>query len=179
MKFEINQTIAVLEKTPAVLSQLLTGLTPLWTHQNEGGDSWSPYDVVGHLVHGEKTDWMPRLEIILKNDPSQTFEPYDRFAQFEMSKDKSIKQLLDEFNTLRLDNLKTLRSKNISEEDLQKTAVHPELGTITLENLLSAWMVHDMGHIAQISRVMAKQYKDEVGPWPKYLTILNSTPSEK
>ena len=178
MKFDIQHAICILEKTPMVLRTMLSNLDSTWTHTNEGGDSWSPYDVIGHLVHGEKADWMPRLEIMLQNGSVQTFEPYDRFAQIEMSKGKSLAELLDAFELLRKENLNTLRSKNISEVDLMRKAIHPSLGKITLAQMLSAWVVHDQGHIAQVSRVLAKNYTEAVGPWTKYLTILNYTPQE-
>ena len=178
MKYDLEQAISVLQKTPEVMKTLLSGLSSEWTANNEGGDSWSPYDVIGHLVHGEKTDWMPRLEIVLREKGNKTFTPYDRFAQFELSKGKSLDELLLEFETLRNQNLQTLRSKNLNREDLQRHGIHPELGPVTLSEMLSAWVVHDLGHIAQVSRVMAKQYKGEVGPWTRYLTILKFTPSE-
>jgi len=178
MRYSVDEAISVLKKTPIVLKTLLGDLSSDWTHTNEGGDSWSPFDVVGHLVHGEKTDWMPRLEIVLNDSPDKTFSPYDRFAQFEMSQGKSLAQLLDEFELLRNDNLDTLQSKRLTSADLDREGIHPELGPVTLSEMLSAWVVHDLGHIAQVSRVMAKQYKDEVGPWPRYLTILNHTPKE-
>ncbi|MAL59750.1 MAG: hypothetical protein CMC14_06875 [Flavobacteriaceae bacterium] len=178
MEYQLDQAIEILERTPKVMKNLLLGLSEDWTHRNEGKDTWSPYDVIGHLVHGEKTDWMPRLEIVLSDSEIQTFTPYDRFAQFEMSKGKSLEELLREFETLRNENLNTLRSKNLSEKDLTRTAIHPSLGTITLKNMLAAWVVHDLGHIAQVSRVLAKQYKDEIGPWTQYLTIVKFTPKE-
>lgn len=178
MKYDLEQAILVLERTPRVMKTLLGGLSSEWTANNEGGDSWSPYDVIGHLVHGEKTDWMPRLEIILSDEGNKTFTPYDRFAQFEMSKGKTLNELLNSFETLRKDNLNTLQSKNLTVLDLDKKGIHPELGPVTLREMLSAWVVHDLGHITQVSRVMAKQYKEEVGPWTRYLTILNFTPSE-
>ncbi|GAB5401042.1 MAG: hypothetical protein Aureis2KO_26270 [Aureisphaera sp.] len=178
MKYNLEEAISILQRTPLALRSMLSGLSDSWTHSNEGGRSWSPYDVIGHLVHGERTDWMPRLEIVLSEGPNKTFEPYDRFAQFRMSEGKSLADLLDEFENLRKSNLITLRSKDLSEKDLSKEANHPELGPVALREMLAAWVVHDLGHIAQIARVMAKQYKDEVGPWPKYLTILNYTPAE-
>ena len=178
MKYDLEQAIPVLERTPRVMKMLLSGLSSEWTMNNEGRDSWSPNDVIGHLVHGEKTDWMPRLEIVLSDEGNKTFTPYDRFAQFEMSKGKSLDELLNSFETLRNENLSTLRSKNLSARDLDKKGIHPELGPVTLSEMLSAWVVHDLGHIAQVSRVMAKQYKGEVGPWTRYLTILNFIPSE-
>jgi hypothetical protein len=178
MKFDLNQAISVLERTPGVFKQLLDNISQEWTHKNEGKDTWSPYDVVGHLVHGEKTDWMPRLEIVLNDSENNTFEPYDRFAQFEMSKGKSLGDLLDEFEILRKKNLRTLKSKFLSSNDLTKQGIHLVLGPVTLNQMLSAWVVHDLGHIAQVSRVMAKQYKEEIGPWTQYLTIVNHTPKE-
>ncbi len=178
MTFDLQQAVRLLQKTPMVVRSMLSNLDETWTHSNEGGDSWSPYHVVGHLVHGEKTDWMPRLEIMMAEGPIQTFEPYDRFAQIEMSKGKTLEELLEMFELLRKENLQTLQSKQITETDLSRKAMHPSLGEITLSNMLSAWVVHDQGHIAQISRVLAKNYKEEVGPWTKYLTILNYTPKE-
>lgn len=178
MNFDLNQAISVLEKTPSVLKQLLGSLSQEWTRKNEGRDTWSPYDVLGHLIHGEQTDWMPRLEIILNEDEDKTFEPYDRFAQFNNSKGKSMGDLLDAFDSLRKKNIRTLKTKYLMTHDLGKEGVHPELGPVTLRQMLSAWVVHDLGHIAQVSRVMAKQYKDEIGPWTQYLTIVNHTPKE-
>jgi len=179
MVYQLKDALEILERTPKVLSSLLLGVSKQWTQNNEGNESWSPYDVIGHLVHGEKTDWMPRLEIVLDNGSNKTFEPYDRFAQFKMSKGKDISQLLKEFETLRQQNLNTLRSKNLTSKDFIKTAIHPSLGTIELKNMLAAWVVHDLGHIAQVSRVMAKQYSEEIGPWKQYLTIVNHTPKER
>ncbi|WP_425235663.1 DinB family protein [Ulvibacterium sp.] len=178
MKFELNTAIPILERTPTVLRVLLQGLSEEWIQGNEGKDTWSPFDVVGHLIHGEKTDWMVRTALILENGPNPAFEPFDRFAQFENSKGKTLESLLEEFEGLRKDNLTDLRSKKLSSDDYERIGIHPEFGEVTLAQLLSAWVVHDLGHIAQISRAMAKQYKNEVGPWPKYLTILNSTPKE-
>jgi len=142
--------------------------------QNEGGESWSPFDIVGHLVHGEKTDWITRTETILKYGKEKTFEPFDRFAQFENSKGKNINELLSEFSALRLKNLHRLNEMNIREDDLIKKGIHPHFGKVTLRELLATWVVHDLGHISQIARVMAKQYKDEVGPWKEYLPVVNN-----
>lgn len=178
MKFKLSKAIPILERTPAVLNSLLADIPIEWSQSNEGPNTWSPFDVVGHLIHGEKTDWIPRLEIIMGKEPIKKFVPFDRFAQFENSQGKNIKDLLKDFELLRKANVDLLRFKNLSPEDLNRTGVHPELGPVTLGNLLSAWVVHDLGHIAQVSRVMAKQYKNEVGPWPKYMTILNYTLTE-
>ncbi|WP_420578582.1 DinB family protein [Ekhidna sp.] len=171
MQFNLEKSIQILERTPVVLKQLLQGLSEDWTTPNEGPDTWSPYDIVGHLIHGEKTDWIPRTKIILEYGIEKSFEPYDRFAQFKESKGKNLQQLLEEFETLRKANLEVLKSLDI-ESNLNKKGKHPELGEVTLSHLLSSWVVHDLGHIAQISRVMAKQCKEEVGVWEQYLGIL-------
>jgi hypothetical protein len=173
MEFNLNKSIEILERTPKVLEVLLNGLSTVWIQNNEGGETWSPFDVVGHLVHGEKTDWIARMEIILSDKPDKTFAPFDRFAQFEESKGKTISQLLTEFQELRNQNLTLLKSKDIQPEDLSKTGIHPTFGEVTLEHLLATWVAHDLGHIAQISRVMAKQYIEEVGPWREFLPILD------
>lgn len=172
MEYNIAQSLLILERTPLILEQMLHGLPNEWILSNEGKDTFSPFDVVGHLIHGEKTDWIDRLEIILSDKPEKTFMPYDRFAQFKDSIGKSMEELLSEFKQLRQRNLKILRSKNLTANDFTKTGNHPALGTVTLKNLLATWTVHDLSHIAQISRVMAKQYKGEVGPWTEYLPIL-------
>lgn len=163
----------ILNRTPAVLRILLSGLHKDWILQNEGPGTFSPFDVVGHLIHGEKTDWIPRTRIILEYGTGKSFEPYDRFAQFSNSEGKSLAQLLDEFETLRMENLDWLRSQELTDEDLDKKGMHPTLGEVTLRNLLATWVVHDLTHLAQITRVMAKQYKDELGPWPEFFRILH------
>nr|WP_299174499.1 DinB family protein [uncultured Allomuricauda sp.] len=172
MKFNLEESIQILAKTPLIISNLLKGLPEAWVMTNEGGDTWSPFDVVGHLIHGEKTDWIPRTLIILSETENKAFEPFDRFAQFKNSKGKNLEQLLLEFSELRIENLKKLKALPIDEMTLVKTGVHPEFGPVTLKQLLAAWVVHDLGHINQISRVLAKNYKVESGPWPKYLAIL-------
>jgi len=173
MKYSIDRTLEILECTPQILKSYLENLSDDWIFCNEGGESWSAFDIVGHLIHGEKTDWIPRLKIILSDSENKTFEPYDRFAQFEESKGKTLSQLLSEFLKLRAQNLNYLKSLNITEDELNKKAIHPELEEVSLKNLLATWVTHDLGHIAQISRVMAKQYKKEVGPWVKYISVLN------
>ena len=172
MNFSLSKSIEILGHTPGVLIAMLGNVSPDWTSNNEGGETWSVYDIIGHLIHGDKTDWIPRMEIILSHKPDKTFEPFDRFAQFEESKGKSLAQLLDEFNSLRQKNMEYVRSKKITDKDLEETGIHPVFGEITLSQLLSTWTVHDLNHIAQIARVMAKQYKTEVGPWIQYLRIL-------
>lgn len=174
MKYSTEKALEVLQQTPKTLKSYLGNLSNDWLFANEGGDTWNPYDVVGHLIHGEKTDWIPRLKIILSNSENKTFESFDRFAQFENSKGKTITQLLNEFENLRQDNLKVLKQLNLSSEQLQQKGMHPELGEVSISELLACWVTHDLGHIAQISRVMAKQYKNEVGPWVAYIPILNT-----
>lgn len=174
MNYNLQQAIQILERTPGALDSLLRGLDSQWTHSNEGPGTWSPFDVLGHLIHGEKTDWMPRITIVLSEAKNKTFTPYDRFAQEKTSIGKTMDQLLDEFANRRGDNLEALRSLHLTSEDFQKTGIHPELGKVTLQELLSSWVVHDLGHLVQVSRVMAKQYKENCGPWPHYLTVLNS-----
>jgi len=173
MNFDLNNSLAILRRTPDVLETLLKDLPEPWTMHNEGGKSWSPYDVVGHLIHGEKTDWIARTKIVLFEGPEKTFTPFDRFAQFKDSQGKTLNQLLAEFRTLRLANLKTLEGFKITDEMLDKTAQHPSLGKVTLRNLLATWTAHDLNHIYQIVRVMAKHYKTEVGPWSQYLRLVN------
>ena len=173
MKFNLDRSVEILERTPAVLRTLLQNLHQDWTMNNEGPETFSPYDVIGHLIHGEKTDWRERTTMILEHGVSKTFVPYDRFAQFEECIGKSLHQLLDEFEKLRTGNLVWLKSLNLSEAGFDRKGIHPSLGQVTLRQLLSTWVVHDLTHIAQVSRVMAKQYKQEIGPWVEYFRILN------
>ena len=171
--FDLANGIAVLERTPATFRALLAGLSDAWIATNEGPDTFSPFDNVGHLIHGERTDWIPRARIILAQGASRRFEKYDRFAQIRESKGKSLAQLLDEFAQLRAENLETLRGWRLTDEQLALEGQHPELGAVTLRQLLATWVAHDLGHIAQTSRVMAKQYRDAVGPWRAYLPVLD------
>ena len=173
MLYGLERSYEILERTPAVLQSLLAGLSDGWLLHNEGPETFSPYDVIGHLVHGEKTDWVVRTKMILEFGNAQTFERYDRFAQYEESKGKSLQQLLDEFAAIRKENMRWFRSLNLTEADLDRKGMHPVLGDVTLKNLLATWVVHDLTHIAQITRVMAKQYKEEVGPWQEFFRILN------
>jgi hypothetical protein len=173
MKYSIDKALEILERTPKVLKSYLEKLSDEWIFCNEGDETWSAFDIVGHLIHGEKTDWTPRLKIVLSDSEQKTFEPYNRFAQFEESKGKTLSQMLSEFSELRTDNLNYLKSISITEDDFNKNGIHPQLGEVSLKNLLATWVTHDLGHIAQISRVMAKQYKEEVGPWIDYISILN------
>jgi hypothetical protein len=172
MEFDLKKSLEILERTPSVLEYLLRGISEEWSLNDEGDETFSPYDVVGHLIHGERTDWMVRMEIILSDSENKTFEPFDRFAQFEESDGIPLNDLLTQFKVARDRNLRILLSKNLSDQDLNKTGIHPELGIVTLRQLISTWVVHDLAHLAQISRVMAKQYAEEVGPWKEYLSIL-------
>jgi len=172
MEFCLDEAIEILRRTPHVLEALLSELPEEWTERNEGADSWSPYDVVGHLIHGEKTDWIPRTRIILNDSSDKKFESFDRLAQLREAKKKRIEDLLGEFRKLRRENLKTLRNLRITDVLLDSEGIHPEFGAVTLRQLLAAWVVHDVTHIAQIVRVMAKQYDEAVGPWKAYMRIL-------
>jgi len=173
MNFELSEGIAVLERTPATFRALLAGLPESWTAPNEGPNTFSAFDNVGHLIHGERTDWIPRARIILAQGANRRFEPYDRFAQVRESAGKSLAQLLGEFAQLRAENLVTLRGWDLTDRELALEGEHPELGTVTLRQLFSAWVVHDLGHVAQTTRVMAKQYREAVGPWRVYLPVLD------
>ena len=172
MNFTLEKSMEILERTPDVLNTMLQNISPEWTSNNEGGHTWSAYDIIGHLIYGERTDWIPRAEIILSEKYDKKFEPFNRLAQFEESKGKSLTQLLKEFKTLRKKNIDYLRSKKLTDKNLEEKGIHPTFGEVTLSQLLSTWVVHDLNHISQISRVMAKQYKAEVGPWIEYLRIL-------
>ena len=173
MQFELNQAIEILERTPIVMREMLSGLSSEWIEGNEGAETWSPFTIVGHLIHGERTDWIPRAEIILAQSEDRRFTPFDRFAQFRESEGKSLDDLLAEFARLRTQSLRRLRGWNLAEDQLQLEGEHPELGAVTLRQLLSTWVAHDLGHIAQTARVMAKQYRDEVGPWRAYLPVMD------
>lgn len=172
MQNSIEHTIQILERTPHTLHALLNNLNEEWTQKNEGGETWSPYDVIGHLIHCDEENWIPRIQIVLSDTVVKKFEPLDRFAQLEKSKGKTINQLLDEFIKIRFSSIAKLRALNITHEQFNKTAIHPEFGSVNLSQLISTWLVHDLDHISQISRVMAKQYKDDVGPWIQYLRVL-------
>lgn len=172
--FHLSKSIEILEQTPKTLHNLLHKLSDDWVFATEGKDTWSAYDIVGHLIHGENTDWIPRLNIILSDLQDKTFEPYNRFAQFENSKGKTLLELLNEFQQLRHKNLNYLKSLNLSEQQLHLQGMHPELGPVTLKQLIAAWVVHDLSHIHQISRVMSKQYSNEVGSWIDYMGVLHS-----
>ncbi|NNE67377.1 MAG: DinB family protein [Pyrinomonadaceae bacterium] len=172
MEFDQEKAIEILSRTPAVLRGLLEGLSDEWSRGESKEDSWNPYDVIGHYIHGEKTDWIPRAKIILAQGDSVGFVTFDRLAQFEDSKGKSLDSLLEEFSRLRIENLHTLRSMSLTDDQMDMKGMHPELGEVTLRQLLSTWVVHDLTHIRQIVTVLAGRYSENVGPWREYLSIL-------
>ena len=169
----MDEAVAVLSRTPATLDAQLRGLPDGWVHANEGGQTWSPFDIVGHLIHGERTDWMPRARMILEEGESRPFEKFDRFAQFDASRNRTLASLLDEFAALRSENLRQLAALHLAGADLDRRGRHPELGVVTLRQLLATWVAHDLDHLMQVSRVLARQYSDEVGPWRAYLRIIS------
>ena len=169
---EIERSIEVLERTPAVLRALLGGVSSFWALSNYGPDTFGPFDVVGHLIHGERTNWMVRLHMILEHGEMQPFPAFDRYAMYEASNGKSMADLLDMFVAERAKNLDDLKALGLTPEKLGRRGTHPQLGTVTLGNLVAAWAVHDLGHTHQVVKAMAFQYRDEVGPWREYLTIL-------
>jgi len=170
--FFLEECLSVLMRTPTVLDAMLRDLPETWTAATEGPGTWSPYVVVGHLIHGERADWMERLAIILEHGPARPFDSFDREAQFQESEGKSLSTLLDEFNELRRGNLTRLRALNLQPEQLELKGTHPTLGSVTARQLLATWTAHDLAHILQVSRVMAKRYKDEVGPWAEFLSVM-------
>lgn len=173
MDFDLTAGTAILERTPGALRAILGGLTAAWTDATEGPETWSPYVIVGHLIHGERTDWIPRARIILAQGSDRRFTPYDRFAQFRESQGKSLENLLDEFERLRAENLRTLAGWELTEAKLSLQGEHPDFGPVSLRQLLATWVVHDLGHVAQSARVMAKQYREAIGPWRAYLPVVD------
>ena len=170
LKFQLQEAVPILDRTPAVISGLLDDLPEDWTRVNEGADSWSPREVVAHLINGERTDWIPRARIILKQGNYRRFDPFDRFADLKTT--RPLKELLEEFDKLRSENVATLRGWNLKEKDMELTGDHPEFGAVTMRQLLSTWVVHDLSHIAQITRTMARAYTQAVGPWTAYFRVL-------
>jgi len=171
--FVMDEGIALLARTPRILDAMLRGLPDGWTNANEGDSSWSPFDVVGHLIHGERTGWMPRVRIVLEHGEGRAFDTFDRFAQFAASEGRPLSSLLDEFETLRQDNLRELTALRLTDADLDQRGRHPVFGAVTLRQLLASWVAHDLDHVVQISRVLARQYSSEVGPWVAYLRIIS------
>ena len=173
MKFELKQAAEVLSQTPFTIQRMLEGLSPEWTATSGDAESWGAYDIVGHLIHGEETDWIPRAGIILAQGENRTFVPFDRTAQFKVSSGKTLPDLLTEFTYLRNTNLETLARWELTPDRLELKGMHPELGEVTLGQLLATWVVHDLNHISQLARIMAKKYEENVGVWRQYLSILN------
>ncbi len=178
MQFTIEQGLEILRRTPDVLRSMLSGLSEPWVVSNYGDKTFSPFDVVGHLIHGERADWIARARIILEHGEARPFDPFDRYAMYEESRGKSIGELLDEFERLRSRNLDALAGLKLGPADLERRGTHPALGRVTLGELLATWVVHDLNHVAQIAKAMAYQYKERVGPWSAYLSIL-SPPNPK
>ena len=170
----LEECVSVLERTPATLDALLRNLPEVWTKATDGPSGWSPYAVIGHLIHAEKTDWIPRLTIILEHGLSRPFEPFDREAQFRNGDQAPLPALLDELQSLRRENLDRLRALNLSEAQLDSQGTHPTLGPVTARQLLATWAAHDLGHVLQISRTMARRYKEDVGPWAQFLSVMNT-----
>ena len=173
MSFDLDQARQILERTPEVLRSLLEGLDEEWIHADEGPDTWSAFDVVGHLIHGDQTDWIARAKRILEHGTELAFEPFDRFAQEEESRGKTLGQLLDEFAAIRRRSLEALAALDLSPADYEREGMHPALGKVTLGELLATWVTHDLGHVAQISRVLAKRYAGEIGPWTEYIPVVS------
>lgn len=176
MEFRLEDANAQLAATPAILNAWLRPLPPSWISANEGGETWSPFDVVGHLIHGDKTDWLPRLQRILEHGESRPFEPFDRFAQFDASRGRTLPQLLDEFSAVRAQSLAALKEHHLTGADLDRRGTHAALGVVTARQLLATWVAHDLDHITQVARVLAYQYRDEVGPWRQYLRVISGQP---
>ncbi|HEV2182295.1 MAG TPA: DinB family protein [Candidatus Acidoferrales bacterium] len=172
MEQKLQDTISLLARTPAALTALLRDLPETWSLRNEGENTWNVFEVVGHLVHGERTDWIPRIKMVLQFGEAKTFEPFDREGHTREIRGKSLENLLDTFARVRTGNLEELRALNLRPEDLQRRGKHPSLGVVTLSGLLATWVVHDLTHLHQISRILAHQYRDAVGPWSAYLGVL-------
>ena len=173
MDFSLPHATAILARTPRALRELLAGLPAPWTDGTDGPDSWSPYVIMGHLIHGERTDWIPRAQIILAHGHNRRFAPYDRFAQFHENQGAPLETLLDLFEAARAENLATLASLELTDTQLALEGMHPEFGAVTLRQLLATWVAHDLGHIAQVARVMARQYREAIGPWRAYLPVMD------
>jgi hypothetical protein len=173
MDFDLAAGIPILERTPHTLRAMLLGLPSTWTDATEGPETWSPHVIVGHLIHGERTDWIPRAQLILAQGPERRFTPFDRLAQLRESRGRSLAELLDEFARVRAESLATLTGWRLTDAQLELEGEHPAFGPVTLRQLLATWVAHDLGHVAQAARVMAKQYREAVGPWRAYLPIMD------
>lgn len=172
MNFDLNKSLEILERTPILLEILVNGLSEEWIISNEGDNSWNTVEIIGHLIHGEKTDWIPRILIILNDENEKKFEPFNMEGHKDEIREKEIQDLLKEFKNLRVENIRILKYLDLTDEDLNKTGIHPVFGDVTLKQLLSTWTVHDLTHLSQISRIMAKQYREEVGPWIEFFKLI-------
>lgn len=170
-QFDLREATALLARTPATLDALLRDLPQPWIEATEGPDTWSAFDILGHLIHGDHTDWIPRARRILEDGETRAFDPFDRFAQFEESRGKSVPQLLDEFAVVRAESLRLLESLSLTDADLDRRGRHPDFGPVTLRQLLATWVAHDLDHLMQVARVLGGRYRDDVGPWRAYLRI--------
>lgn len=173
LPFVLDEAVSLLARTPRTLEAMLAGLPPGWENGNEGGETWSAFDVLGHLIHGERTDWMPRVRLILEHGDTRPFEPFDRFAQLRESAGRTVPELLGEFARLRAENLAALQALSLTAADLDRPGRHPQLGAVTLRQLLATWVAHDLDHVVQIARVLANQYADAVGPWRAFLRVVS------
>ena len=174
IEVDLPTVISIISRTPDVIKALVSDLDEAWLHARESEDTWSPHEIVAHLIFGEQTDWIPRMQIILGDKEDKAFTPFDRNGHFSIATGRSIESLLYQFEKLRRENIDILNASDITIDDLRKTGIHPAFGQVTLGQLLSSWVVHDMTHIYQISRIIAKQYEVEVGPWKEYMGILKS-----
>ncbi|MEM7261714.1 MAG: DinB family protein [Planctomycetota bacterium] len=172
MRFDLELSIAQLERMPSVLDPWLRGADAAWTRSHSGPESWSAFDVVGHLIHGERTDWMPRLRIILEDGEARPFDEFDRFAQQAENANRSLGSLLDHFSELRASNLRELRELQLTPEDLARTGTHPTFGRVTASELLATWTAHDLAHLSQIARTQLWQYREAMGPWRQFFSSL-------
>ena len=172
MNFSLEKSIELLKRSPSTYKSLLYGLSYEWAHINEGEGTWSAYDIIGHLIHGENTDWIPRIQLILSEEKNKVFKPFNRFAQKNLSNGKSIETLIDNFSECRKENLELLKSLALTEIDLAKKGTHPDLGEVSIKELIATWAIHDIGHLNQLSRVIVKHYGEDVGPWAAYSPIL-------
>lgn len=178
-EFSLSEVVAILSRTPATLDALLRGLPDNWVRSTEGENTWSAYDIVGHLIFADRTDWTPRARILLEHGEARPFDPFDRFAQLKEPQDRPLDRLLDDFARLRKENLVALEALNLSDGDFSRRGKHPALGSVTLSELLATWAVHDLNHLHQLARVMAHRYRDAVGPWNAYLGVLSCTGHSK
>ena len=175
--FVMEEAVAILSRTPATLDALLHGLTPDWITCREGENTWSPFDVVAHLIHADRTNWMPRARIILEHGEAKPFEEFKRFGHVEQSQGRTLASLLEEFASVRQETIRELETMRLSDKDLDRRGGHPALGAVTLRQLFASWVVHDLDHLVQISRVLARQYSEEVGPWVAYFRIVRDLPT--